>query len=346
MISVAESFIKKLKRLSSREPRLPNDSLFFVMRKLTTPEFIERSKKVHGNKYDYSLVYYKKANDKVKIICKKHGVFNQTPDKHMNGRGCHKCGNLKNGLYNKLTKEMFVEKSMEVHGSTYDYSLVDYNGACNKVIIKCRVHGKFNQTPTSHLSGSGCNKCGYLSAGNKNRKTKEKFIKQAKLVHGDRYDYSLVDYKKSHVKIKILCRIHGLFIQSPDSHLQNHGCPKCGNENISKSNKENPTGWAYTVWEQSALKSKNFDSFKVYIIRCWNDKEEFYKIGRTFKTVNKRFIYKKEMPYDYEILNEFIFDTAKECCDKEYELKISNKDNRYIPKINFSGGHECFSKII
>ena len=86
MISVAGLSIKKLKRLSSREPRLPNDSLFFIMpKRLTTEEFTQKAFKKHGNKYDYSLVKYVNSKTKVKIICPKHGVFEQKPNIHFKG---------------------------------------------------------------------------------------------------------------------------------------------------------------------------------------------------------------------------------------------------------------------
>src|SRR5690606_27277387 len=101
--------------------------------------------------------------------------------------------------------------------------------------------------------------------------------------------------------------------------------------------------WRNTDWIKASLRSKNFDSFKVYVIKCWNDEEEFQKIGRTFTTVKHRFLNKKiNMPYNYEILKEFIFDEGKDAFDYENELKRTYKNYKYTPKITFKGSGECF----
>lgn len=59
------------------------------------------------------------------------------------------------------TKEQFIEDAVKIHGPKYDYSLVDYVRAVDKVVIKCRWHGTFRQSPNAHLSQkSGCPTCG------------------------------------------------------------------------------------------------------------------------------------------------------------------------------------------
>ncbi len=62
-------------------------------KKRTTADFITLAKEVHGDRYDYSLVTYKSAITKVKIICPIHGAFNQTPDMHCFSarQGCPSC---------------------------------------------------------------------------------------------------------------------------------------------------------------------------------------------------------------------------------------------------------------
>jgi len=180
--------------------------------------FIEKSKKIHGDKYDYSSVEYEKSNIKVKIICKKHGVFFQTPSAHLQGRGCVICGGSK-----KYTNDLFIKKSKKIHGDKYDYSLVDYKSMKSKVKIICRKHKIFEQKPESHLNGHICKRC-----YNENRTmTDVKFIKKSKDLHGDKYDYSLVDYKNSKTKVKIICKEHGVFEQVPSAHLSGQGCKYC-----------------------------------------------------------------------------------------------------------------------
>lgn len=246
----------------------------------------------------------------------------------------------------RLTTEQFIERARKVHGDTYKYDLVNYTNSHTKVKIICKTHGVFKQTPNDHLCNRGCGLCRGDRISMTKRDTKNNFIKKAKLVHGDRYDYSLVCYINQEVKVKIKCSKHGVFEQSPNGHLANKGCSKCGRESIEKSAKEKPTGWSITHWKLSAERSKNFDSFKVYIIKCWNDSETFYKIGRTFKTTNSRFRNKRFMPYNYEIVKEFIFDNAKDAFDKEADLKRLHKEFKYIPLKTFGGMHECFAKIL
>lgn len=241
----------------------------------------------------------------------------------------------------RKTIEEVIQEFKLVHGDRYDYSLVEYTGVKNNVKIICREHGQFNCSPDNHKRGKKCSKCAISDRSGIRRLSNKQFIEKAKLVHVNRYNYSLVDYKTSHVKVTIICKQHGTFKQSPASHLQNHGCPKCDLNN----KKVNPKGWSISDWGKASLKSKNFDSFKVYVIKCYNDNEIFYKIGRTFTTVKRRFHGKTGMPYKYNIINEFIFNTAEQAFDMETKLKHINKDNFYTPLIEFNGKYECFSKV-
>jgi hypothetical protein len=197
-------------------------------------EFISKSNLVHQDKYDYSLVEYKGAKNKVKIICKKHGQFEQTPNNHLNSHGCNKCGCLETNKKNKKNKEHFIKKSNLIHQDRYDYSLVEYKGAKNKVKIICKEHGEFDQSPTNHMSGQGCKRCGSYKTSFGKTKTKYDFIRESIEIHQDRYDYSLVEYEGTDNKVKIIYREHGEFNQSPTKHLQNQGCPTCSESKLEK----------------------------------------------------------------------------------------------------------------
>ncbi len=185
------------------------------IRRSSNEDFISRAKEIHGEKYDYSNVNYVNATTKVEIICPEHGSFWQTPNGHINGKGCPKCVGK-----NKTTEE-FIEEAKAVHGDKYDYSKVVYNGNKQKVEIICSIHGSFWQTPTHHLNGTGCPKC----IGR--YKTTEEFIEEAKAVHGDKYDYSRVNYVGTKTKVEIICPEHGSFWQTPSDHLNGKGCPSC-----------------------------------------------------------------------------------------------------------------------
>ena len=185
-------------------------------------KFIERAKIIHGDKYDYSKVDYINTHTKIIIICKKHGEFGQTPHHHKRGQGCPKCQ-----YTYKLTLNDFIEKAVKVHGNTYNYSKVNYINFETKVIIICKIHGEFSQTPHHHNSGQGCPKCKPIKISEKSRLTLDVFIEDAVKVHGGTYDYSKVDYIKSDIKIIIGCKIHGDFEQAPSHHKKGQGCPKC-----------------------------------------------------------------------------------------------------------------------
>lgn len=123
----------------------------------------------------------------------------------------------------RLTKSEFIKKAVSVHGKKYDYSLIEYKNNSTMVIIKCPIHGNFYQTPHKHLLGHGCPLCGGTTL-----LTNEEFISKARTIHGDKYDYSNVEYINAKEKVRIICPEHGEFLQNPNNHLQGQGCPKCG----------------------------------------------------------------------------------------------------------------------
>jgi hypothetical protein len=194
------------------------------MIKKNTNEFIKEAKKVHGDKYDYSLVEYKKNNLKVKIICPIHGEFEQSPSKHINAKqNCPNCSNEK--IHNKQRKNIndFIKEAKKIHGDKYDYFLSKYVSYNKKINIICPIHGEFNQTPNNHLNGKGCKYCGGTS-----KLDTKLFIINAKKIHGNKYDYSKVNYIDARTNIKIICPKHGEFEQSPNNHIsKKQGCYDC-----------------------------------------------------------------------------------------------------------------------
>ena len=193
----------------------------------TTTEFIRQATALHGDIYDYTLVVYKSADEKVIIICKDHGEFEQTPNGHLSGHKCYLCC----GPCNSSTDE-FIEKSKQVHGDTYIYSLVVYEKANQKVIILCKDHGEFEQTPNNHLNGQGCPTCGHKSWIH----STYDFIQHAIKIHGPRFDYSQVTYSKMNEKVRIICKVHGMFEQTPSNHISHaQGCQSCAGNYTSTS---------------------------------------------------------------------------------------------------------------
>ena len=200
---------------------------------LTTEQFIEKARKVHGDKYDYTKVVYTNNRTKVVIICPKHGEFKQTPGSHLEGRGCEECRKENLSKMKTSSTEQFIEKARKIHGNKYDYSKVEYIRSSKPVCIVCPEHGEFWQTPNNHLRGNGCQKCYDERRGNSQRATKEQFIEKAKEIHGNKYDYSKVEYVNCSTNVTIVCPEHGEFFQRPDHHLTSKcGCPKCQSKHL------------------------------------------------------------------------------------------------------------------
>ena len=123
-------------------------------KRLTTEEFVEKAKKIHGEKYSYENTVYIKSNQKVNVTCPLHGNFLVTPNHLLSGRGCPQCG--KNY---QLTTEEFVEKAKKIHGEKYSYENAEYKTTHERLIITCLIHGNFLQSPANHLTGKGCPLC-------------------------------------------------------------------------------------------------------------------------------------------------------------------------------------------
>ena len=236
----------------------------------------------------------------------------------------------------------WINQAIEIHGDKYDYSKVVYINNRTKIIIICPIHGEFLQTPDKHLLKRGCHTCGKINGGRKC--SFEEFVSKANIVHSCRYKYPSNDYTNAKTLMEIFCDTHGSFFQLPDVHLRGSGCPKCGYRLVSEKFKALSVGWRWEDWEKRAKQSKNFDSFKVYIIRCWNENEEFYKIGRTFSTVETRFKTKQLMPYNYEIIRT-IEGEVELVYALESKLQTQYEEFKYEPLLGFPGQYECFSYI-
>jgi len=184
--------------------------------------FIEDCVIMHGDKYDYSKSFYINDKKKIDIMCKIHGIFSQTPNKHKRGAGCPTCYAERKNLNN----EKFIKRSVAVHGNKYDYSKVVYVNSKAVVDIICKKHGLFSQKPEKHMIGNGCMHC-FVESMKSNKKD---FIVNAKKIHGNKYDYQKVVYVNCKKNIDIVCKQHGVFSQRVSHHLNGSGCPKCANE--------------------------------------------------------------------------------------------------------------------
>jgi very-short-patch-repair endonuclease len=294
-------------------------------------DFEIKANDVHNHKFDYSLVYYKNNKTKIEIICSKHGIFSQAPSDHLKGRGCPKCGFEKSsGLRNFIASKNFIEKANIIHNNKYDYSLTDYVRADINIKIICPKHGIFEQTPNKQLKGHGCTKCKI----DKQYSTTKEFIEKAKLIHGDKYDYSHVVYVTAKRKINIICKIHGIFQQIPNDHLNNVGCPVCrqskGEIEIIKYLNKNSIKYIPQKKFDGCIGEKKrlaFDFYLPELNKCIEFDGEQHYIAKEIWGGNKYLI--KIQSYD-NIKTQYCQDNNIELIRIKYNENIENKLNEYL----------------
>ncbi|MCH8048384.1 MAG: DUF723 domain-containing protein [Planctomycetes bacterium] len=191
-------------------------------KQLTSEEFINRAREIHGDKYDYSKTEYRNSATPLVVVCPEHGEVRQKPHDHLKGTGCPQCGLVQKSLSRRGSTEDFIRRAREVHGDRYDYSKTEYTRGHDKVTIICAEHGEFMQTPSQHLSGNGCKLCGFKNAGQYHKKNTDKFIAAARKIHGDSYDYSKTQYVGARESLTALLGRHALvFVVGRDP--QPHG---------------------------------------------------------------------------------------------------------------------------
>ena len=232
--------------------------------------FIRKAIDIHGELYDYTQVEdvwsdldnnrhtTVPAKTNVTIICTTHGPFKITPDSHLRGNGCRTCALEQLSLKRKDNKESFICKAIHIHGELYDYTQVEdvwsdldnNQPAKTNVTMICKYHKHtFQQTPNSHLRGSGCDICALEKKSFAHRDNRESFIRKAIYRHGELYDYTQVEdvwsdlnnnrhtKTPSNTRITIICKQHGPFYKTPSEHLtkyQNGGCKLCTPSGYSK----------------------------------------------------------------------------------------------------------------
>ena len=302
-----------------------------MSKKYTNDEFINNAIKIHNGEYDYGKIQYVDIKTNIEIKHNKCGkYFWQVPEVHLNNHGCSYCGGSK-----KLTTEQFISNAIKKHGNEYGYDKVDYINAKTKIQIKHNKCEKyFLQTPDSHLRGSGCTHC-YMSV----KYTNKTFIKKAKIIHNDEYDYDNVNYIDAETKIQIKHNKCGkIFNQIPISHLNGQGCPFCNQSRLEKIVEKYLIDKKIIFEIQKKFKdcyNKRFLPFDFYLsefnvlIEC-----QGYQHYNPVKHLYKKILTKQESLIIFE--NQVKRDNIKRTYAKKYNIKlieISYKDKNNISKI-------------
>ena len=189
---------------------------------LTQQQFIDKATKLHNNKYSYDKTIYIRSAQKIIVTCPFHGDFTVTANNHVsqsNLCGCPECGGSK-----KLSSAEFIQRANEAHSNKYDYTKMVYGGTQKHITIICPKHGEFTQTPTRHMQGRGCQKCGGTQLINITTA-----IEKAALVHDGRYTYDLIPSNARYTDVvPIVCPKHKVFYIPMKFHINRlWGCPSC-----------------------------------------------------------------------------------------------------------------------
>ena len=306
------------------------------MRKLTHEEFLEKlyEKNEYYRRGEFAVEgEYSTINVKIKVVDNDGMEYLIRPSNLLN--------NVRPSTRNVINKTDYTIKKFKlIHGDKYNYDKVVYTGCMDKVTITCDRHGDFNVLIDEHNSGTGCPKCGVESMVSKRAKTTEEFIAQANEKHNFKYTYENLVYVNDSTNVDINCKIHGVFSQKPNNHLNGKGCRKCQYDLVSKLTIERGSTASYSQWGKLGMKSDNFESFKVYIVVCDGHGESFVKVGKTYNTVDKRLRY---IPYSFKIHNVITGEDPIEVCKIEHSIKMSLKDYRYKTTKSFGGQYECFN---
>jgi hypothetical protein len=190
-------------------------------------EFAKKANEIHKEKYTYNSVIYKNATTNIIINCPIHGDFLLTPNKHLNGGGCKKCGHIEISKKLMYPLDQFIEEVKQIHNDKYEYSKVEWKGIDKNIIIICPVHGQFKIKASKHKT-NGCQKCRKENTIQYNLLDIDEFIKRHKEKHGeDTYNYSKTIYKGMFYNINITCKNHGEFSSIAVNYS---GCNKCKNK--------------------------------------------------------------------------------------------------------------------
>lgn len=296
---------------------------------VSTETFIKQARIVHGDLYDYSKVVYVNSRSRVTIVCPAHGEFEQRASNHLVGNKCKSCILEARSAQLSRGTEEFIRSAREVHNDEYDYRKTVYKSSRSKVVVTCPKHGDFTVVAGHHLRGVKCGRC----MSDSSRASREEFIRKSQALHGNRYDYSKVDYKRNCDKVTIICPLHGEFEQEPRNHSSEScasGCPKCK---------------TYSLWDPSKMTDEQKAmpcSTYAFFLEDLRTGESFLKVGISTGIQRRASDLRREGGYHVTCLSSVELSMV-EAWDLEQEVHRLLAQYCYRPRNNFGGVTECFA---
>lgn len=304
-----------------------------------TQIFIDKAKKVWGDTFfDYKDVVYVK-ND-IPIILWYNGIkIKQTPKHHLAHHLPIELSEKK-----KHNNDELIKKFIKKHNGKYSYGDFVYKNAKEKNIpVYCPIigendkpHGWWFVNATNHLSGCGCPKCKSEKLSHFFASNAEDFINKAIKVHGDKYDYSKVNYINNKTDVLITCKEHGDFYQSPHNHLQGKGCPFCKESHLENVVKQSLFEHKITFEYQKRFKWLGLQSLDFYLpdykiaIECQG--EQHYKEGHFNESLSEQIKRDNEKKEKCKHNGIQILYFASE----KYDKNVINNINELIRNIDYS----------
>lgn len=298
----------------------------------TTEEYIDKLKAIYQDRLLFDKTIFVRSKANVTVTCPEHGDITGTAHLLLMGHGCKVCNRNKR----KLPLSTFILKSNAVHFNKYDYSCTqDFERNSDKVDIGCPIHGAFTQDVQSHLSGSGCPKCGYESTVAPKRIKTDEFIKRASETHKGKYDYSLVELNGASNRVQIICPTHGVFDQVASTHLSGRGCRFCRNDATTYN--------MVSKYQDNEALGNQLGT--LYIAKFSDGVESFLKVGISsdMKKRLKRYRQFSKM-YSCEIIKTVEMTNLSSAKKERHILKILRQEGfKYKPLKKLSGRSECLS---
>ena len=259
----------------------------------------------------------------------------------------------------RKTKEDFIKEANLKHCNKYNYNKVEYKNNKIKIIITCPIHGDFLQRPDKHLQGNGCPYC-----QNNINKTTNEFINEAIQVHGDKYDYSKVEYINNKTKVCIICPEHGEFWQIPKNHIhRGQGCPKCANiatGNRCKLNKLSFINKANQIHNYKYDYSKiDYVNMKSKILIICPEHGEFWQIPTHHISMKcgcpkcnrshleekiERVLIENNINFEYQKRFKWLNRQSLDFYLPEYNIAIECQGEQHFKSIDYFGGKSRFQK--